>query len=114
MLAAPSSHRSEQVGFAMTAHIGFFMDQVAGHITNYRNLRAVADTMVDVRADWWEISYYREQGRLERTRERWFPFVPTYLTGNTRAGVELRRGLRASRYDAILTNAKIAVLFSRQ
>jgi glycosyltransferase involved in cell wall biosynthesis len=94
--------------------IGFLMDQVAGHITNYRNLRRVTDRDGDIAAEWCEISYYREGGAIERTRERYLRFVPTYVSGNARAALEISRGLRDRQYDAIFTNAKAAVLFARK
>lgn len=93
--------------------VGFMMDQVAGHVTNYRNLRRVVDNDPAIRPTWHEVSSFRPDGRLEQMRERLAPFVPTYLTGNLRAAYELRRGLHAGSYDAIFTNVRVGVLFSR-
>jgi glycosyltransferase involved in cell wall biosynthesis len=87
------------------------MDQVAGHITNYRNLRRIADADPCLRPRWCEITYYRPGGSIETLREKYLPFLPGYLTGNLRAALQLREGLRAERYDAIFTNAKLGVLF---
>ena len=100
-------------GQARPLRLGFFMDQVAGHITNYRNLRAVADTDTDIDPSWREISYRREGGTIERVRDRWLPFVPTYFSGNLRAGVELHQAFKHD-YDAIFSNARVGVFFARQ
>jgi glycosyltransferase involved in cell wall biosynthesis len=98
----------------MELDICFLMDQVAGHITNYRNLRRVTETDREIVPHWREISYYRPDGRLERWRERYARFVPTYVTGNVRAAWEISGGLRAERYDAIFSNARVGVFFSRR
>ncbi len=95
-------------------NVGFLMDQVAGHITNYRNLRSVTDGDVSIEADWCEVHYYRAGGAIERVRERFLPFVPTYLTGNARGAFELRQGLRRRTHDVIFTNTSVAILFSRR
>ncbi len=87
-------------------------DQVAGHITNYRNLRRVTETDTEIDAAWYEVSSYRPDGRLERARERWFRFLPTYVTGNARVATELRAGLRAGPYDAIYSNVRTGVFYA--
>jgi glycosyltransferase involved in cell wall biosynthesis len=89
------------------------MDQIAGHITNYHNLRSVASTDTEIAASWSEISYRRDGGAIEKLRERFMRMVPSYYTGILRATLEMRRGLRRSTYDAIFTNASVAVLFGR-
>jgi glycosyltransferase involved in cell wall biosynthesis len=94
--------------------IGFLMDQIAGHITNYRNLRRVVDQDATVDPTWQEVHYYIAGGMIEKVRARVLPMVPTYFSGNARGAVELYRGLRRSPYDAILTNCSVALLFSRQ
>jgi glycosyltransferase involved in cell wall biosynthesis len=90
------------------------MDQVAGHVTNYRNLRRVTEADTEIDPVWHEVSSYRPDGRLERVHERWLRFVPTYLTGNARAATELRAGLRAGPYDAIYSNVRTGVFFARR
>ncbi|NCC32291.1 MAG: glycosyltransferase family 1 protein [Chloroflexia bacterium] len=97
----------------MNYHIGFMMDQIAGHVTNYRNLRQVADSDPELKADWCEIFYYKQGGAIEQVREHLLPFVPTYFSGNLRASVDMGRGLKAREYDALFTNASVAVFFSR-
>jgi glycosyltransferase involved in cell wall biosynthesis len=98
---------------AVTYHVGFLLDQAAGGVTTSRNLRGVIDSDPEIDPTWCEISYYRPEGAIERLRERWFSFVPTYLTGNARAVLELRRSLRGRSYDAIFSNARLGSLFAR-
>ncbi len=96
----------------MTYSFGFYMDQIAGHITNYRNLRSIADQNPDLRADWYEIHYYKAQGVLERLQHK-APIIPPYVTGVIRGTYEMSKALRgAEQYDAILTNASVGVFFS--
>src|SRR5690348_2738116 len=97
----------------MSYHVGFYMDQIAGHVTNYRNLRSVAEDYPSLKADWYEIFYLKPNGRIERWHKV-VPFVPDYFTGILRASVEMRRGLHNYRqYDALFTNASVALFFSR-
>ncbi len=89
------------------------MDQIAGHITNYRNLRSACAREHDIEASWHEIHYYKEGGGVERLKERFFPSASTYVSGVMRGAWEVRQALRARReYDAILTNASVGVFFS--
>ncbi len=66
--------------------IGFMMDQVAGHVTTYHNLRAITERDPDIEAWWGEVTYYREGGGIERLGERVARFVPTYVTGVSPGG----------------------------
>jgi hypothetical protein len=93
--------------------IGFMMDQIAGHVTNYRNLRKVLDDDPTVAPTWWEIDFYKEDGLIERASQA-LRVVPTYPTGVLRGAVELRRGMTASRFDAIYCNSSVAGFFSRR
>lgn len=95
----------------MSYHISFTMDQVAGHVTNYHNLRSVAQQDSEIQADWCEIFYYKEGGAIEKIRERLLPFVPTYFSGILRASVDMNRAIRRHQYDALFTNASVAVFF---
>jgi glycosyltransferase involved in cell wall biosynthesis len=98
----------------MEYRIGFYMDQISGHITNYHNLRTVADKDPELIANWHEIYYYRPEGLIERLRERIVPVLPSYFTGVLRGTFEMQKKLKNSRqYDAILTNASVGVFFSR-
>lgn len=96
----------------MTYQFGFVMDQIAGHITTYKNLRAVASQHADIAADWHEIAYYREGGAIERLRKT-LPFIPGYATGIARATHEMRRAVRSRPYDALYNNASVFVFFSK-
>jgi glycosyltransferase involved in cell wall biosynthesis len=93
--------------------IGFMMDQIAGHVTTYHNLRLIAERDPDIEAWWGEVSYYREGGGIERFRERFARFVPTYVSGVARGVVDQRRALHSAPFDAIFTNTSVA-LFARR
>jgi glycosyltransferase involved in cell wall biosynthesis len=97
----------------MSYQIGFVMDQIAGHVTNYRNLRSVAAQDPELDAIWHEIHYYKAGGAIERLRERVLPFLPTYATGIMRGTWEARKALRHHGYAAIFSNASVGVFFSR-
>lgn len=91
----------------------FYMDQIAGHITNYRNLRSMSEQQTDLQTDWYEIHYKKPQGLIERAHKTLVPFVPTYITGVTRGTLEMHRALKQYRqYDALFTNAQVGVFFS--
>jgi glycosyltransferase involved in cell wall biosynthesis len=95
----------------MSYTIGFLMEQNAGHLTNYRNLRTMVEQTApdDIAPAWHELHYRREGGRIER-----LPFVPTYVTGNSRMVIEFRRALRGENYDALLTNSWAAMFFTNR
>jgi glycosyltransferase involved in cell wall biosynthesis len=97
----------------MTYSIGFLMEQVAGHVTHYRNMRDVIDqdTSLDVIPWWEELHYRRPEGRLETLHERYAPFMSTYLTGNARMMLEFRAALTRRSYDAIFTNSWATMFF---
>jgi len=97
----------------MAYKIGFLMDQIAGHITNYHNLRDVARFDRTLDASWHEIHYYKSGGSIEKMREQVLPFVPTYFSGIARGAWEMRKSLRSQRYDALFSNASVGVFFSR-
>ncbi len=92
----------------MSYHLGFLMDQIAGHITNYRNLRAVAERDPEIRADWHELHYHRSGGRIERAMAR----MPPYVRGVTRGTWEARKALRGPRPQALLSNASVGVFLT--
>ena len=95
--------------------VGFFMDMIAGHVTNYHNLRRASRAAPNLAADWHEIAYYKAGGDIERVRENLLPFVPSYFSGVLRGALEMRRSLRDyTSYDALFTNASVAVFFCRQ
>lgn len=96
----------------MTYQIGFVMDQIAGHITNYRNLRSIAAKDTDINADWHEIYYLKQGGAFERLRAI-APFIPNYFTGVGRGSWEVHKALRGYRnYQALFTNVSVGVFFS--
>lgn len=93
--------------------VGFMMDQIAGHVTNYRNMRTIIDADPSIEATWFEIEFYRPNGWLERGAQ-WARIVPQYVSGVGRGGLELHRALRRGPFDVIYTNSSVASLFSRQ
>jgi glycosyltransferase involved in cell wall biosynthesis len=95
----------------MAYRLGFFMSQVAGHITNYRNLRQVTDSDVDITANWHEISYFRDGGAIEKLHQKFFRFVPSYFPGIARASSDMWRALQKAPYDAVLVNDNVAIFF---
>lgn len=98
----------------MITRVGFVMDLIAGHVTNYHNLRKASAEAADIEADWHEIAYYKAGGRIEQVRENLLPFVPSYFSGIARGTVEMRRALRGYLgYDALFTNASVGVFFTR-
>src|SRR5262245_38255986 len=98
---------------AMPHRVGFVMDQIAGHVSNYRNLRSVAEEDPELDATWHEIYYYKAGGAIERLRERALPFLPTYVTGVLRGAWEIHKALRRHRYDCLFSNASVGPLFAR-
>lgn len=97
----------------MSYKIGFVMDQIAGHVTNYHNLRNVALLDPELQATWHEIHYYKSGGAIEQMRERVLPFLPTYATGIMRGAWEAHKALRSDTYDALFSNASVGVFFNR-
>jgi hypothetical protein len=97
----------------MSYNIGFLMDQIAGHVTNYHNMRDVALLDPELQATWHEIHYYKSGGAIEQMRERVLPFLPTYATGIMRGAWEAHKALRGSTYDALFSNASVGVFFNR-
>lgn len=98
----------------MSYNFGFVMDQIAGHITNYHNLRSVANQDPELNANWHEIYYYIENGKLEKFREKFTSFVPTYYTGIMRATWEMHKALRHQQYDAMFSNASVSIFFTHK
>lgn len=96
----------------MTYSVGFLMDQIAGHVTNYHNMRSVAQSVPELEATWYEIVYKKPNGSIEQMH-RLLPFVPTYLTGVLRGAIEMRRALRDCQSEVLFTNASVRVFFSR-
>ncbi len=97
----------------MSYSVGFLMDQIAGHVTNYHNLREAAKTEPGVEASWHEIVYHKPGGVIERLHERLFPFVPSYFPGIARGAYEMRHALSGRSYDALFSNASVSVFFNR-
>jgi len=97
----------------MSYKIGFVMDQIAGHVTNYHNMRDVAMLDPEIQAIWHEIHYYKSGGAIEQLHERVLPFLPNYATGIMRGAWEAHKALRNGTYDALFSNASIGVFFNR-
>lgn len=93
--------------------VGFIMDQVAGHVTAYRNLRSVAEGDDEIEPVWREIHYFRPEGRLERFSSRFPDQMVRHPVGAVRGLLEQRRALRRSAFDVIMTNTTTAYLTPR-
>ena len=94
----------------MTLRVGFFVDQIAGHVTNYRNLRRAAEGLTDFDASWHEIRYDSDGGMIGRVRNV-LPSLPSYATGITRATWQSFKPAIGQRFDAIFTNTSVGVFF---
>lgn len=98
----------------MTYRFGFLMDQIAGHITNYHNLRYAAGFDPSFEATWYELDYHKANGLIERLQRR-IPLLPPYYSGILRGSLELEKALlRSRRLDAIWTNSSVGVFFGPQ
>lgn len=95
----------------MGYNIGFVMAQNAGHVTNYRNLRRVAEGDPTLHSTWHEIYNFKEGGWIEKIRDRALPFISTYYSGMARATWDMHRALRHQRYDALMCNVAEGVFF---
>jgi glycosyltransferase involved in cell wall biosynthesis len=91
--------------------IGFVMEQVAGHVTHYRNLRNIVAQDSHIIPTWNEIVYNKPGGKLEKIHEK-LAFLPSYPFGITRAGLEIRSALRNSDYDVVFINSRIGSFFT--
>jgi glycosyltransferase involved in cell wall biosynthesis len=89
--------------------VAFFMDQIAGHVTRYQNLRRVIDDDPRIIATWHEIEFAKPDGRMERLASR-LPFLPLYPIGVLRGTIEMRRALRSGVSDAHYSNSSVSVM----
>lgn len=90
------------------------MDQIAGHVTNYHNLRGVADEDAELAPSWNELQYHHPEGRLESVHARLLPIIPKKLVGITRGAIEMHRGFGRGPYDVVFSNASVGIFFSRR
>lgn len=93
-----------------TYKVGFLVEQVAGHVTNYRNLLSVVESDSEIDADWHEIRYHIDGGLIERLRAR-LPWVPAHSAGLCRAAYETHRALRSDKYAALFCNTTVGAFF---
>ncbi len=85
--------------------VAFVMEQVLGHTTWSLNLHAALDKL-GIEAVWVETSLHRTGGVPERV-----PGLPTVVRAGLRGLIDVTRGLRGTRYDALVFNTqKIAML----
>jgi glycosyltransferase involved in cell wall biosynthesis len=87
---------------------GFVMQQVLGHITAYQHFRRYVDGDPEVAAAWAEVTYYDPDGWIER-----LPLVPAGPKGVLRAALQVRAGLAAGPFDAVLFNSQALCLWVR-
>ncbi|MGH2492710.1 MAG: glycosyltransferase family 4 protein [Candidatus Limnocylindria bacterium] len=84
--------------------VAFVMEQVLGHTTWSLNLRSALDKL-GIEAVWVETSLHRVGGVPERV-----PGLPTMLRAGVRGLIDVRRGLKGQRYDALLFNTQKAAM----
>lgn len=101
----PSRHPAERQG-GRCLRIGFVMEQVLGHVTWYRNLRAAVTELGTVEARWVETAMFDGRGLLER-----LPGLPGFVRASGRALLDARRGLRGQPCDVLLFNTQKAAAF---
>ncbi len=91
--------------------VGFVVDQIAGHVTSYRNLRRIVEEDATIEPTWLEIEFEKPSARLERTARSLR--VPPYVTGVARGLVEVRKALHHGPFDVIYCNSSVASMFTR-
>ncbi len=89
----------------MTLRASFVMEQVLGHVSHYRTLRAVLDADASVDPRWIEVTY-EGAGRLERMSA-----VPAPVRSTARGFLQVREGLSASKPDAVLFHTQKPAVF---
>lgn len=92
----------------MTYNLGFAMAQVAGHTTQFRNLRSAASADPTIEATWCEIAYHRTDGRIERVTDR------LGKGQSLRPVVDMFGGLGRADVDAILVNTPLVGLYPKR
>jgi glycosyltransferase involved in cell wall biosynthesis len=86
--------------------VGFVMEQVLGHVTVTKNLRAAVEGIADVEPHWVETSLYREGGIIERA-----PLLPAYVRGGVRGLIDVTGGLFGEACDVVVFNTQKAAIF---
>jgi glycosyltransferase involved in cell wall biosynthesis len=84
---------------------GFVMEQVLGHVSHYRTLRAAIEREPEIDARWVEVTY-EGAGRLEHLRP-----VPPPVRATLRGFLQVRDGLRGAGLDAILFHTQKPAVF---
>ena len=79
----------------------FLMEQHLGHQTYYQNLRRHIDHVPGLSASWVPITYFRDDGLLERVAA-----LPKGLRGTLRGTLEARAGMKAPA-DVIFFNTQV-------
>lgn len=87
---------------------GFFMQQVLGHITTYRNLRPFVEQDSSVVPTWTEVTYVKPGGWIER-----LPLGGPGVKGGARGALQVWQGFRKNRYDVVLFNSQSLCKFAR-
>jgi glycosyltransferase involved in cell wall biosynthesis len=81
------------------------MEQVLGHVSHYRTLRAVLDDDPAIAPRWVEVTY-EGAGRLERMAA-----VPAPVRSTMRGFLQVREGLRRNSLDALLFHTQKPAVF---
>lgn len=78
------------------------MEQHVGHRAFYRNLRPQIEADRRLAVDWAEITYWRQDGVLER-----LPVLPAGARGALRGMWQVRSALARASYDVVLYNTQV-------
>jgi glycosyltransferase involved in cell wall biosynthesis len=84
---------------------GFVMEQVLGHVSHYRTLRAILDAEPEITPRWVEVTYEGD-GRLERLAA-----VPAAVRSTMRGFLQVRDGLGSGALDAVLFHTQKPAVF---
>ena len=77
----------------------FVMELQAGMRTQYLNWREIVEREAGIQATWVPVTYYEESGLIERMK-----FVPQSVRAVWRSYLQVERGLRDEKFDAVLFN----------
>lgn len=86
--------------------VAFLMEQHIGHRTFYLNLRRYAAVDQRIEPRWVEISYFRENGWIEKSR-----LLPAGLKGSLRGFLQARQGWSASPSDVYVFHTQVPAVF---
>lgn len=93
------NERATALPLERTFSFAFVMELQAGMRTQYLNWRNVVEREPNIRPTWVPVSYYEEGGWIERMN-----FLPGSVRSVWRSHLQVKQGVGAERYDAVLFN----------